>query len=128
VKKPIRRIFLACVAAGIFFLSSQPSLGILPPLFPHQDKVLHLVEYAVLYWALFLNRDLCPERKRTAILFAVGLLYALSDEIHQGFVTGRDCSAADFAADATGLAAGAAACSGLGKKTKDSPGAPADSA
>ena len=35
-----------------------------------------------------------------------GVLYAVSDEIHQLFVPGRDCNIIDFSADALGIVAG----------------------
>lgn len=105
-----RRVSLILVAGGIFYLSHQPSLNIVPPLFPHQDKVLHMIEFFSLFVAIFLNRDLYRGPYAMTVLYSVGLLYALSDEIHQSFVPGRDCSAGDFIADAAGLAIGLAVC------------------
>lgn len=109
-KRVLRRTLLAAVAGGIFFLSHQPSLKVVPPLFPNQDKVLHMAEYFLLYMALFMNRDIFRGSHRFALMFAVGALYAVSDEIHQSFVPGRDCSAGDLLADVLGLAAGLAVC------------------
>ena len=41
---------------------------------------------------------------RTYILLAViGVLYGLSDEIHQSFVPNRECTLSDFLADAIGV-------------------------
>lgn len=106
----LRRTLLAAVAGGIFFLSHQPSLKVVPPLFPNQDKVLHMAEYFSLYIAIFMNRDIFRGSHPFALMFAVGALYAVSDEIHQSFVPGRDCSAADLLADVLGLAVGLAVC------------------
>ncbi|MGM0627892.1 MAG: VanZ family protein, partial [Candidatus Fermentibacterota bacterium] len=36
------------------------------------------------------------------VMILLVLAYALTDEVHQSFVPGRDCSAADMAADAAG--------------------------
>lgn len=113
----LRRSFPVLVAAGIFFLSHQPSLRVVPPLFPHQDKVLHMAEYFLLTVAMFVNRDLYKGRHLPAVLFAVGMLYAVSDEIHQSFVPGRDCSLLDLVADAAGLAVGLAVCLSYSRKS-----------
>ena len=48
--------------------------------------------------------------------FLTGLIYALSDEIHQSFVPGRDCSLLDLAADTAGLAVGLLVCLSYSRK------------
>ena len=95
-------------AALIFALSSS-SLDIeeLRPVFEY-DKLLHLVEYYILGYLLmraFTTSDvplLAASPIAAAIL--VGCAYGLSDEIHQAFVPGRDCSLMDFLFDAMGVA------------------------
>ena len=99
----IRRLALAAVMAGIFWLSHQPSIRLVPPLFPLQDKVLHGIEFMVLGLMLVLNRDMFPARWRWGWIVLSGVVWAAIDEIHQGFVEGRDCSAGDFLADCAGL-------------------------
>jgi VanZ family protein len=99
----LRRLGLAAVAGVIFWLSHQPSLRLVPPLFPFQDKVLHAAEFAVLGLMLFLNRDMFGTRLRWVWMALAGILYAAADEVHQSFVVGRDCSAGDFLADCAGL-------------------------
>lgn len=93
----------------IFWQSSYP--GILSePLFPHEDKVLHFIAYAIL--SLLCARDLKNEKpfwsplkiRIIAILFASA--YGLSDEIHQAFVPSRDASVYDFLADCAGSIVG----------------------
>lgn len=91
---------LLTVAGIIFYLSSQPALPT-PPMFPHQDKVFHFLEFAGLGLMVFLNRDSWGGRPLPLMILLV-LAYALTDEVHQSFVPGRDCSAADLAADAAG--------------------------
>lgn len=100
----LRRGFAVAMLAGIFLLSHQPSLDILPPLFPMQDKVFHIVEYFLLGISLLLNRDLCPGGRGVLFAIAAGALWGALDEIHQSFIPGRDCSLADFCADIIGLA------------------------
>jgi len=88
-------------AAVIFALSSIPSLGTDLGVW---DTILrkgaHMTEYAIL--ALLLFRALGSELP--AFLF--GLAYAVSDEIHQLFVSGRHGSPLDVAIDAAGLLLG----------------------
>jgi VanZ family protein len=88
-------------AAVIFGLSSIPSLS---SGLGAWDEVLrkgaHLTEYAVLGMLLL--------RALGSVLpaFALGIAYAITDEIHQHFVTGRHSSPFDVAFDACGVALG----------------------
>lgn len=98
-----RRIFLIIVVFLITYLSHQPSLK--PPMewFKHQDKVFHLLEFGGLGFALVLNRDLFGKRNPAKMMIFYGLIWAISDEIHQYFIPGRFCSWQDFIADSIGL-------------------------
>jgi VanZ family protein len=90
-------------AALIFALSSVPDLGTgLGGWDLVLRKLAHAAEYAVL--GALLQRAL----NRPALAFALGTLYALSDEIHQSFVPGRQGSPLDVALDAAGVAVGVA--------------------
>jgi VanZ family protein len=90
-------------AAFIFLLSSIPDLGTgLGGWDTALRKIAHAGEYAVL-GALLLRAT-----RRSGLAFAVGTLYAMSDELHQSFVTGRHGSAIDVAIDAVGVACGIA--------------------
>jgi VanZ family protein len=101
----LRRTGLLLVLGVIFWLSHQPSLRLVPPLFPMQDKVLHAVEFTVLGLALLWNRDLFGTKYGWGLMAAAGILWAAADEVHQSFVVGRDCSSGDFLADSAGLMA-----------------------
>lgn len=87
----------------IFYLSAQPSVG--PELPAWTRIVAHFTEYFVLatlwLWAL------SPALGARAIpaAGAISLLYAISDEYHQGFIEGRDSDPMDVLADAAGIAA-----------------------
>ena len=85
----------------IFFLSSLSN----PPTplrFAHADKVVHAGLYGGLCATLLLA-GLPP-----AGALAAASAYGASDEFHQRFVPGRDCSAGDWLADSAGAAAAAA--------------------
>ena len=88
-------------AAVIFALSAVPDLGTgLGSWDTVLRKCAHASEYAVL--SLLLYRALGRELPA----FLVGFAYAVSDEIHQAFVTGRHASPFDVSMDAAGLALG----------------------
>jgi VanZ family protein len=91
-------------AAVIFTFSAIPSLGTgLGTWDLILRKLAHTTEYAVL--AFLLARAV----GRAAPAFALGVLYAASDEIHQTFVRGRHGSPVDVAIDSVGLLVGALA-------------------
>ena len=81
-------------------------------------KGAHFLEYLVLGISLFWTvQDLRMRRGRApdgpagrAVLapWAVGALYAVTDEVHQYFVPGRSCEVRDMIIDACGMAAGVA--------------------
>jgi len=96
-------------AGLIFWGSSIPSLPSHLP-FTIKDKVLHFLEYFIfgillIRSGLSLNRRLTP-RAMLIVVFIIGILYAATDELHQGFVPGRDMNFWDWLADSIGVAAG----------------------
>ena len=88
-------------AAVIFLFSSIPSLGTGLGVW---DTILrkgaHMTEYAIL--GLLLLRAVGRELPA----FALGIAYAITDEIHQHFVRGRHASPIDVLIDTTGVAIG----------------------
>ncbi len=87
-------------AAAIFALSSLPALesgfGVWDLLL---RKAAHVTEYAVL-------GALLARAVRELPAFAAGVLYAVTDELHQTVVAGRTGALLDVAADATGVLLG----------------------
>jgi VanZ family protein len=91
-------------AALIFALSSIPSLSSgLGSWDLALRKGAHLTEYAIL--GLLLSRALLRE----VPALALGVLYAVSDELHQSFVRGRHAAPLDVAIDAIGVVIGVTA-------------------
>ena len=87
----------------IFWFSSQPSSNL--PNFDWADKAIkkggHMLGYAILSWSYCYALDMKPNKRWLAWLFAI--LYAVTDEYHQSFVTGRYPSAWDvFVFDSLG--------------------------
>ena len=93
-------------AALIFHLSSIPGKNI-PQLFPHQDTLFHIIEYAL--FAMLITRALkvcCPKISFIRIfswVFFLSFSFALSDEFHQVFVPGRSPSLYDIVSDSIGI-------------------------
>jgi VanZ family protein len=93
---------VAVWAAVIFTLSSIPSLDSgLDTWDTVLRKLAHLAEYAVL--GALLYRAL----RREPAAIALGSLYAVTDEVHQAFVSGRQGSPLDWLIDTVGVVAGA---------------------
>ncbi len=96
-------------AGLIFWGSSIPSLPSNLP-FTIKDKVLHFLEYFI-FGILLIRSGLALNWKLTfqallVVVFLIGILYAATDEFHQGLVPGRDMNFWDWLADAIGVAAG----------------------
>jgi len=103
VSGSVLRLWLPVVAwAGLIFaLSSIPDLGTgLGGWDLLLRKLAHAAEYAVL-GALLLRAT-----HRAGLAFTLGLVYAVSDELHQALVPGRQGSPFDVAIDAVGVACG----------------------
>ena len=88
--------------ALIFFVSALPKLPALPSMFGI-DKIQHAAAYLILGLLLYRAAALTG-MKPYMYSFTIGALYGAFDEIHQGFVPGRDMSGADWLADILGLA------------------------
>ena len=89
-------------AAVIFALSSIPSLGTGLETWDFVlRKIAHATEFAIL--AALLVRAL----RDTGWAIAIAIAYAVSDEIHQSFVPGRQASPWDVGIDSVGIVVGA---------------------
>ena len=90
----------------IFYFSAQPKGSPALESSPLPAGLGHLVGYAILGFLLYrafnggINGWSNPAGWKS---FIVGLLYAVSDEIHQLYVPGREASVTDVGIDAAGL-------------------------
>lgn len=88
----------------IFTLSHQSQLPYPGREIP--DYLSHFVEYFVfgltLAWGKSRGFKQTLSLRSTLLLWALALLYAMSDEYHQSFVVGRTSSAQDWLFDALG--------------------------
>lgn len=111
MSSPALRLWLPVLAwaAVIFAFSSVPSLGTgLGTWDLVLRKAAHVTEYAIL--GALLLRAL----GRTVPAFALGVAYAVSDEVHQSFVAGRRGALVDVLIDAVGVGLGLLAWRRLG--------------
>jgi len=114
----LRRLAVAWLPAVlwmgfIFYLSAQSRpLGTTPPF--AATVAAHFGEFALLAFLLLWGQLCCtPEKGKgkgslllaLTLSFLLAALYAASDEYHQGFVSGRDASWADWGLDVAGAAA-----------------------
>jgi VanZ family protein len=95
---------VAGYALVIFSFSALPGYAVNPP-FPWSDKIYHLLEY--LPFGFLVLRALAGQKRMSLVpalltAFFVVTLYALSDEIHQLFVPGRQFDVMDLTFDALG--------------------------
>ena len=87
----------------IFWLSGHSELPGAPGGFPLADKLAHIALYLVLgalmYSAMRCSWARMPDRH--VLIFALGavVIYGISDEIHQGFVSMREPGILDLLAD-----------------------------
>ncbi len=94
--------------ALIFFFSAQPKGSPVLEGFPLPSGVGHFVGYFILGLLLYrvFNGGMAGWSLRAGIYsFVIGLVYAVSDELHQLFVSGRECSGADIVIDGAALVA-----------------------
>ncbi len=90
----------------IFYFSAQPKGSPALESFPTPPGVGHLVGYAILGFLLYraFNGGITGWSGAAGWkTFLVGLLYAVSDELHQLYVPGREASVKDVGIDAAGL-------------------------
>jgi VanZ family protein len=99
----VRAIAPLALMALIFVLSSRESVG--PDLPAFTRVIAHFCEYAVLatlwVWAL------APAigSRSFAAAAAISFAYAISDELHQSLIDGRDADPLDLLVDGLGIAA-----------------------
>jgi len=99
----------AVIAIEVFLLSSRPLPEQVPKI-PGMDKIFHFIVYAALSSAIFgsIIKSKSNHNKALFISIFLAVLYGLSDEFHQSFVPGRECSLLDLLADFLGAAFGTA--------------------
>ncbi|MBN3038311.1 MAG: VanZ family protein [Candidatus Omnitrophica bacterium] len=92
--------------AALIFVFSSFSPDLQPPVILHADKLLHLIEYAILGYLLARAAKNSSSLKLSAhfrvFAVCVAIIYGMSDEFHQYFVPGRGVESLDLVADGVG--------------------------
>jgi VanZ family protein len=96
-------IMLIAYCGLIFWLSNQERLPT-PHLFDNEDKFHHFTAYAVMAGLAWRALKHLIRSKEALFVSSVVFcsLYGVSDEWHQSFVVGRQCSVLDWTADTLG--------------------------
>jgi len=111
------------VMAVIFYLSSQPGAADYATWEVVLRKLGHVTGYALLalaWWRAF--RGLLRTGRGLAAFVAAGaasLAYAITDEIHQTFVSGRSGTPADVLVDSVGIAAALLLAARMSRSSRD---------
>ena len=96
------------MAAAIFYVSSLENIELPLEMISFNDLLFHAVAYFFFGLTLMLaaypwNASLDYPLYLYIILGLIGVLYGLSDEIHQSFVPNRSCAISDVLADSIGV-------------------------
>jgi VanZ family protein len=112
----LRYIPLIIVSGGIIYLSSRPGLksDFTPAIDYALRKGAHVLEYFLLFhtlWFAFVGSSFFRMSQSrfitvSAMVISVSMVFALSDEYHQIFVSGRTAKPLDIVFDALGVFAG----------------------
>lgn len=95
----------ALIVTGIsWYISSRQTFP--TPGFDNSDKVIHFICFGGLAfcWTFWFSSSRWIQKTMvcSACVFLITGLYGMTDEIHQSFVPGRDCSFFDWLADSAG--------------------------
>ncbi len=86
----------------IFYLSSLESID-LPHLPKNSDKILHVINYAILAFLSYFSFKKSGVMKYVFLLSVIlAVLYGITDEFHQLYVAGRHASVRDVIANSVG--------------------------
>ncbi len=96
------------MAGAIFYASSLEKIDLPLETISFNDLVFHFAAYFFFGLTLIVaaypwNGNLDYPRQTTLLLIGIGMLYGLSDEIHQAFVPNRTFALSDVTADALGV-------------------------
>lgn len=105
-KYPFFRVIPAVLCMAVIFKLSSLTMEELNEFPQVWDKLAHFCEYATLAgcYAMLWTREEWSKKQwlRILVVTSLALIYGCTDEFHQSFVEGRDCSALDLVADMVG--------------------------
>ena len=104
--------FATIVWAGLIFIGSSIQGSTLPAAPDVTSFLVHFFEYAILGFLLcqiVIRKSKVQSqkfKKKIVVILIIGMLYAISDEVHQLFVPGRNFELIDLVMDGMGLITG----------------------
>lgn len=107
-----RLLFIPIIfyALLVIYLSDQSQIPYIIKQFEIKDKILHFFGYLYFYLLLkvpiYINlrdKKYFTFYKISLITILLSMIFAITDEIHQGFTPGRDADIFDLIADFAGL-------------------------
>lgn len=104
--KAITSIPFIIATIVIFWVSHQPKIELPDVGIFSTDKILHFIVYfcyTILFITFLIGNFKLNTRKIIIIALIYSIFFAISDEIHQSFIPGRDASIYDFIADCIGI-------------------------
>ncbi|WP_407425029.1 VanZ family protein [Treponema sp.] len=105
-KKLLKWLPAVFIAGCNFYLSSQEHIEYMPG-FWNADKLVHFICFAGFsFWVAFACN--IKSYRKIWLPALIISLWAVTDEIHQSFTSGREPSALDWLSDTTGAVLGAA--------------------
>ena len=104
-----------------FSIFERFGLGIITEIsvfaYSNYDKSMHFILYTgfgiVLYLTMHFSGNPILRKYTVILVLLIGVLYAITDEMHQSYVPGRSASKADLVADTAGLVVSVIMMSGL---------------
>lgn len=95
----------------IFSFFERFGLGIITDIsvfaYSNFDKLMHFILYTgfgiVLYLTMHFSGNPILRKYTVILVLLIGVIYAISDEVHQSYVPGRSASKTDLVADTAGL-------------------------
>ena len=103
----VTRWLLQMLKRGFGDLSAREQQALISRYGPFMRKAAHFTEFFLLGLFLRLLLQWLRVRRKTAVSWALGALYAVTDELHQIAVGGRAAMARDVLIDSAGVLCGA---------------------
>ena len=105
MNRTLAKIPVIVLSAGIFINSHLSSINVPDFSIAIQDKILHFSAFTILTATAYLAAKTLVGKEdlnHLRISFWYGLLFGLTDEIHQAFILGRTAEVMDWVADGIG--------------------------
>lgn len=97
------------IISKVFNITQEQKEKLVQKLNPYIRKIAHYLLYTLGGFFIIINMNqynTLSESKKIIISLIIGIVYSISDEIHQHFIPGRACQITDVYLDSLGIATG----------------------